>query len=107
MEIIVVSMVEIRTRVNNAAKVSYQQVYSSGLYTSINRTIQTEQTPVSACFSLSQPQNTQKEKNSTDGDKTCDNLLLLAGLEPATFRVLGGRDYHYTTKICGGMILYV
>ena len=42
MEIIVTSMVEIRTRVNNAAKVSYQQVYSSGLYTSINRTIQTE-----------------------------------------------------------------
>ena len=27
-----------------------------------------------------------RKKNSTDGDKTCDNLLLLAGLEPATFR---------------------
>ena len=33
-----------------------------------------------------------------DGDKTCDILLLLAGLEPATFRVLGGHDYHHTTK---------
>ena len=61
MEIIVKSIVEIRTRVNSAAKVSYQQVYSSGLYTSIMRTIQTEQTPVSTCFSLSQPQNNQKK----------------------------------------------
>ena len=55
------SIVEIRTRVNSAAKVSYQQVYSSDLYTSINRRIQTEWPPVSACFSLSQPQNTQKK----------------------------------------------
>ena len=61
MEIIVKSIVEIRTRVNSAAKVSYQQVYSSDLYTSINRRIQTEWPPVSACFSLSQPQNTQKK----------------------------------------------
>ena len=103
MEIIVTSMVEIRTRVNSAANVSQQQVNSSGLYMSINRTIQTEQTPVSACFSLSQPQNTQK-KNFTDGDKTCDNLLFPAGFEPTTVRVLGGRDYHYTTKkTCSGM----
>ena len=62
MEIIVTSIAEIRTRVNSAAKVSYQQVYySSDLYTSINRRIQTEWPPVSACFSLSQPQNTQKK----------------------------------------------
>ena len=61
MEIIVKSIVEIRTRVNSAAKVSYQQVYSSDLYTSINRRIQTEWPPVSACSSLSQPQNTQKK----------------------------------------------
>ena len=26
--------------------------------------------------------------------------LFLAGLEPATFRVLGGRDNHYTTETC-------
>ena len=26
------------------------------------------------------------------------NVLFLAGLEPATFRVLGGRDNHYTTE---------
>ena len=25
-------------------------------------------------------------------------VLFLAGLEPATFRVLGGRDNHYTTE---------
>ena len=61
MEIIVTSIVEMRTRVNSAAKVSYQQVYSSDLYTSINRRIQTEWPPVSACFSLSQPQNTLKK----------------------------------------------
>ena len=24
--------------------------------------------------------------------------MFLAGLEPATFRVLGGRDNHYTTE---------
>ena len=57
------SIVEIRTRVNSAAKVSYQQVYSSDLYTSINRRIQTEWPTVSVCFSLSQPQNTQKKIN--------------------------------------------
>ena len=32
MEIIVTSIAEMRTRINSAAKVSYQQVYSSGLY---------------------------------------------------------------------------
>ena len=32
MEIIVTSIAEMRTRVNSVAKVSYQQVYSSGLY---------------------------------------------------------------------------
>ena len=26
--------------------------------------------------------------------------MFLAGLEPATFRVLGGRDNHYTTETC-------
>ena len=27
-----------------------------------------------------------------------ENLLFPAGLEPATFRALGGRDNHYTTE---------
>ena len=33
--------------------------------------------------------------------------MFLAGLEPATFRVLGGRDNHYTTETfmtCGEFI---
>ena len=36
--------------------------------------------------------------------------MFLAGLEPATFRVLGGRDNHYTTEtyaICGNLFTYL
>ena len=36
--------------------------------------------------------------NNNNKMKSEQNLLFLAGLEPATFRVLGGRDNHYTTE---------
>ena len=35
----------------------------------------------------------EREKNISKGEK-----MFPAGLEPATFRVLGGRDNHYTTE---------